>query len=95
LAAEPAVVLEEWRRAERLLQLMPPRAPETAQIEAQIEKMRDLYQALTRSADVSHAKLEASRRRIAATGALLDAAADRYGLDRRAVVEPAPSAAEG
>jgi hypothetical protein len=72
VAAEPARALEEWRRAERLLRLLPPEDPDRAAVEARVDEMRTLYQELSRRSDRSADRIRAAERSIATTKALLD-----------------------
>ena len=61
MVAEAHVVLEEWRRAERLLTLLPAEAPERDEVAEQVEDLRGVYQRLTATADGVGKRLSASR----------------------------------
>jgi hypothetical protein len=49
VALAVAEILEEWRRAERVVELLPRTAPERATIEADVEALRATYRRLTTS----------------------------------------------
>jgi hypothetical protein len=49
-----AEILAAWRRAERLANELPQGSLEQAAAQAVAEKLRDIYQELTRTAGVSH-----------------------------------------
>ena len=81
MAAEAHVVLEEWRRAERLLTLLPAEAPERDEVAEQIELLRALYQRLTSTADGVGARLTASQIAIGRSIELMDRVTARYAID--------------
>lgn len=89
MVAEAHVVLEEWRRAERLLTLLPPEAPERDEVAEQIEALRGLYQRLTATADGVATRLTASRTTIERSVQLLDQVTARYAIDPAAQTEDA------
>ena len=80
VAAAP-VVLEEWRRAERVLTLLPPGAPERDDVAEQVELLRALYQRLTSTADGVATRLTASHATIERSITLMDRVTARYAID--------------
>jgi hypothetical protein len=81
VVAEARVVLEEWRRAERLLSLLPPEAPERGDVAEQVELLRALYQRLTSTADGVATRLAASQKTIDRSVRLMDRVTARYAID--------------
>ncbi len=87
MVAEVQQVLGEWRRAERLLRLLPPLAPERPEIEQHVAKLRALYRRLTDRETANLARLGASAASIEHSVALLDAVAAKYGLPETGVLD--------
>ena len=82
MAAEAAEVLHEWRRAERLLTVLPDDAPERSEVEVHVDQLRVLYQRVTGGMIPStEMRLESTRRQIERARAKLDELAARYGDD--------------
>jgi hypothetical protein len=81
VVAEAHVVLEEWRRAERLLTILPAEAPERDEVAEQIVLLRALYQRLTSTADDAGTRLTASKGAIERSIRLMDGVAARYALE--------------
>ena len=79
MAAEAAEVLHEWRRAERLLTLLPADAPERPEVEDHVQQLRALYQRVTvESSAPSESRLEAIRLQLERSSAYLDGLEMRY-----------------
>ncbi len=79
MSSEAARVLDEWRRAERLLTVLPDNAPERIDVELHLAEMRELYQRLTgETQESARRRLEIARREIARTHVLLNRVAERY-----------------
>ena len=84
MAAEATEVLREWRRAERLLTLLPEHAPERPEVEIHVEQLRILYQRVTGSTIPStELRLAATRRQIERSKESLDGIWARYDGDGR------------
>jgi hypothetical protein len=87
MAAEAAEVLHEWRRAERLLAVLPDDAPERPDIELRIEQLRDLYQHVTGATIPSpDARLEPTERQIDRARIYLDGLTAHYSDEATEVV---------
>ncbi len=100
MAAETAHILEEWRRAERLLQALPDDAPERSEVEARLEEIRALYRRVTTETIPStHIRLTATRDQLERARASLDWVAARMEKRRalgnaRRAGEPRPDGRE-
>jgi hypothetical protein len=82
MAAEAAEILHEWRRAERLLTVLPDDAPERTEVEVQVDQLRILYQRVTGATIPStEARLQSTRAQIARSRAFLDGLSSRYPDD--------------
>jgi hypothetical protein len=81
VVAEAHVVLEEWRRAERLLSLLPTEAPERDEVAEQVDLLRALYQRLTATAVGVTTRLTASQATIERSVRLMDQVTARYAID--------------
>ena len=81
MAAEAAEVLEEWRRAERLLHALPDDAPDRSDIEVHVEQLRILYQRVTSTTIPSTEYRLSTRRQIARSRSFLDTLSEQYGSD--------------
>jgi hypothetical protein len=81
MAAEAAEVLHEWRRAERLLTVLPDDAPERSEVEVQIEQLRILYQRVSATIPSTAVRLQSTRAQIARSRAYLDGLSSRYASE--------------
>jgi hypothetical protein len=80
VALAVAKILEEWRRAERILEVLPPAASERRLVEADVAALRATYQRLTASTiPRSSARIEASFRQIEEIRARLAEIHAKYG----------------
>ena len=88
MAAEAVEVLNEWRRAERLLTVLPDDAPERTEVEVQVEQLRILYQRVTGATIPSSAiRLASTRRQVSRSRACLDGLWSRYDGDGSSALE--------
>jgi multidrug resistance efflux pump len=82
MAAEAAEVLQEWRRAERLLTVLPVDAPERPDVADHVHQLRALYQRVTaESSTTSESRLAANRLQLERSSAYLDGMEMRYETD--------------
>ena len=91
MAAEAAEVLHEWRRAERLLAVLPDDAPERSEVEVQVEQLRILYQRVSAAIPSTQTRLQSTRTQIARSRAYLDSLSSRYDEEAGVLTaEPEP-----
>ena len=80
MALAVAEILEEWRRAERILAVVPPTAPERPVLEADVAALRATYQRLTTSTiPRTTARIDASFRQVEQIRARLALIHAKYG----------------
>jgi hypothetical protein len=84
MVAEAAEVLQEWRRAERLLSVLADDAPERTEVEVHVEELRIFYQRVTGATIPStELRLASTRRQISRSKDYLDGLWSRYDGDGR------------